>query len=100
VQLSDHLEAKRVGSQSGENSVTRCMIFCSFREGVNELVVGSIRSFFRELCSDEPCLMQEMLNKHPLIRAHKFVGRAQGKDMTDKGLTQKEQKTVSDLFPE
>jgi hypothetical protein len=38
-QLGDHLEAKRVGSQSGENSVTRCMIFCSFREGVNELVV-------------------------------------------------------------
>lgn len=36
-----------------------------------------------------------MLNKHPLIRAHKFVGRAQGKDVSDKGLTQAEQKSVS-----
>lgn len=38
-----------------------------------------------------------MLNKHPLIRAHKFVGRANGKDITDKGLTQAEQKSVSSL---
>ena len=35
-----------------------------------------------------------MLNQHPLIRAHKFVGRANGKDGTDKGLTQTEQKSV------
>ena len=38
--------------------------------------------------------LQEMLNKHPLIRAHKFVGRSQGKDVKDKGLTQAEQKSV------
>jgi ERCC4-related helicase len=54
---------------------------------------------FRELCPDVACSVQEMLNKRPLIRAHKFVGRAQGKDVTDKGLTQKEQKTVSNSFP-
>lgn len=30
-----------------------------------------------------------------MIRAHKFVGRAAGKDVEDKGLTQSEQKAVS-----
>jgi len=99
-QLGDHLEAKRVGSQSGENSVTRCMIFCSFREGVNELVVcppSMSRSLGNFDLTKQLLTWQEMLNKHPLIRAHKFVGRANGKDITDKGLTQAEQKSVSSL---
>jgi ERCC4-related helicase len=40
--------------------------------------------------------MQDTLNEvGPLIRAHKFVGRANAsKDDTDKGLTQKQQKEV------
>jgi hypothetical protein len=41
-------------------------------------------------------LLQDTLNEaNPLIRAHKFVGKANStKDDTDKGLTQKQQKEV------
>lgn len=64
----------------GEDDIpTKCMVFCSFRAGVGELV--------------------DLLNEDsPLIRAHKFVGRATGKDITDKGLTQAEQKKVIEKF--
>jgi hypothetical protein len=43
--LGNHIEAKRKAAARGGNGVTRCMVFCSFREGVNELVVRSTPSF-------------------------------------------------------
>ncbi|KAJ9112353.1 hypothetical protein QFC19_000773 [Naganishia cerealis] len=73
-------QAYNAANESGKPAVTRCMVFCSFREGVTEIV--------------------DTLNEaKPLIRAHKFVGRANAsKDDTDRGLTQKQQKEVIDKF--
>ncbi|KAJ9120719.1 hypothetical protein QFC22_002650 [Naganishia vaughanmartiniae] len=76
-----HFEhAYNAADESGNPAVTRCMIFCSFRDGVTEIV--------------------DTLNEaNPLIRAHKFVGKANSsKDDTDKGLTQKQQKEVIEKF--
>ncbi|KAJ9105478.1 hypothetical protein QFC21_001849 [Naganishia friedmannii] len=76
-----HFEhAYNAANESGNPAVTRCMVFCSFRDGVTEIV--------------------DTLNEaNPLIRAHKFVGKANSsKDDTDKGLTQKQQKEVIEKF--
>lgn len=70
------------------------MVFCSFREGVTEIVVSSSSS--SAVLPSDKSLSQDTLNEaNPLIRAHKFVGRANAsKDDSDKGLTQKQQKEV------
>jgi ERCC4-related helicase len=74
------------------------MVFCSFREGVAEIVVCNITLSHEHVLITQ---LQNTLNEaNPLIRAHKFVGRANAsKDDSDKGLTQKEQKEVR-RYPE
>ena len=59
--------------------MTRIMIFATYRDSVNEIT--------------------ELLNRHrPLVRAMSFIGQSTGK--TTKGLSQKEQLKVLDIFSE
>lgn len=42
MQIVKHFEhAYNAENESGIPAVTRCMVFCSFREGVTEIVVGN-----------------------------------------------------------
>ncbi|WOO82285.1 Fanconi anemia group M protein [Vanrija pseudolonga] len=79
--LAHFAQAEDDEKTHGVKSNTRAMVFCSFRECVLEIV--------------------DMLNEHPdLLRATKFVGQSQGKQLVDKGFNQKEQKSTINEFKE
>ncbi|MFW9783926.1 MAG: helicase-related protein, partial [Candidatus Heimdallarchaeota archaeon] len=63
-------------NQLVENSSSRILVFCHFRDSVNNIV--------------------KFLDEHPIIKAHKFVG--QQKRTHDKGLSQKEQISILENF--
>jgi len=67
-----------IQSQVKENDASRTLVFCHFRDSVNNIV--------------------KFLENDPIIKAHKFVGQA--KKGSDKGLTQKEQVKLLDEFRE
>ena len=69
---------KLLTKQITENSGSRILVFCHFRDSVNNIV-----RFFEE---------------DPIIRAHKFVGQAH--KGSDKGLTQKKQIELLQEFKE
>jgi ATP-dependent DNA helicase MPH1 len=81
----------------GEKNDTRAMVFCSFRECVGEVVVGHfIRVISLVESKDQMLTEQDMLNEHKgILSATKFVGQSQGKQESDKGFNQKEQKQAS-----
>ena len=64
--------------QISENSDSRILVFCHFRDSVNNIV--------------------KFLEKDGIIKAHKFVGQLS--KTSDKGLTQKEQIQLLDKFKE
>ncbi|MFX1461082.1 MAG: ERCC4 domain-containing protein, partial [Promethearchaeota archaeon] len=64
--------------QLKENSISRILVFCHYRDSVNNIV--------------------QFLDNDPLIRAHRFVG--QQKRSSEKGLTQKEQIRILENFKE
>ena len=65
-------------SQLNENKASRILVFCHFRDSVNNIV--------------------RLFRNHNIIKAHKFVGQAH-KD-SDKGLSQKEQIKLLEGFKE
>jgi len=65
-------------SQFNENRDSRVLVFCHFRDSVNNIV--------------------KFLENDPSIRAHRFVG--QKSKVSDKGLTQKEQIRLLEEFKE
>ncbi|TXT12930.1 hypothetical protein VHUM_01331 [Vanrija humicola] len=79
--LAHFAQAEEDEKTHGTKNNTRAMVFCSFRDCVLEIV--------------------DMLNEHPgLLRATKFVGQSQGKQLVDKGFNQKEQKKTINEFKE
>lgn len=65
-------------SQLGENNSSRILVFCHFRDSVNNIV--------------------DYFKYHEIVKAHKFVGQANRG--SDKGLTQKEQINLLEEFKE